>query len=68
EILDAAKSKGLKIFPLISHYSAYNNSKLGRFQSFNKPNEPLESINKDGQSGKVLMDLANEIAKLYKRQ
>ena len=56
-LLNAAKTRGVKIYPLIIGYCAYARSDLSPYQSFNKLEQPLESLALAEQN-KILNDLA----------
>jgi hypothetical protein len=43
-LLDAAKTRGAKIYPLIVGYCAYRQSVLEKYQAFNDPDTPLEAL------------------------
>ncbi len=52
-LLEAAKKRGLKIYPVIVGYCAYQASVLEPYQAFNDPEKPLESLSAAEQN-KVL--------------
>src|ERR1044072_540692 len=56
-LLNAAKTRGVKIYPLIIGYSAYKRSELEPYQSFNEPDKPLESL-AVAEQNRILNDLA----------
>jgi hypothetical protein len=56
-LLDAASRRGLKLFPLIVGYCAWEAVELGRLQSFNPPSQPLESLG-PAQANKLINELA----------
>ena len=56
-LLDAAARRGLRLFPLIVGYCAWEVVELGRLQSFNPPSQPLESLSQ-AQANKVMNELA----------
>ncbi|MEO8123854.1 MAG: toll/interleukin-1 receptor domain-containing protein [Burkholderiales bacterium] len=56
-LLDAAAGRGLKLFPLIVGYCAWKAIELGRLQSFNPPDLPLESL-VPAQANKVMNEMA----------
>lgn len=43
-LLDRAKTRGAKIYPLIVGYCAYEKSVLEKYQAVNDPNTPLEAL------------------------
>jgi len=61
-LLNAAAGRGLRLFPLVVGYSAYEVSELGRYQAFNSPGAPLESLAVPDQN-KILNDLAIAVDK-----
>ncbi|MBC7827782.1 MAG: trypsin-like peptidase domain-containing protein [Chitinophagaceae bacterium] len=63
-LLEAAKNEGVIIIPLITHRVPYNRSILGKFQSFNSPDNPLQEQRKN-DAIKTLNELVEEIAKVY---
>ena len=65
ELLEAAKNEGVIIIPLITHRVAYNRSILGKYQSFNPPEKPLQEQSKNGNAEKTLVSLVEKIANLY---
>jgi hypothetical protein len=54
-----------RVFPLIVGYCPYYQSPLGRYQAFNDPDQPLESLETPKQN-KVLNDLAVSINEAFK--
>lgn len=44
DLLEAAKTRGVKIYPLIVGYCNYKQSVLERYQAFNQPDLPLEAL------------------------
>ena len=56
-LLNSAQTRDVKIYPLLIGYCAYRNSDLGPYQSFNDPNQPLESLPLAEQN-KILNDLS----------
>jgi V8-like Glu-specific endopeptidase len=61
-LLEAAASKGARIFPLITGFSSYPRSPLGKFQAFNDPEAPLESLPRAEQN-RMMYSLAEAIAR-----
>ncbi len=59
-LLKAARTRGVRIFPLIIGYCAYNRSDLDPFQSFNKLDQPLEALATAAQNN-ILNNLAMEV-------
>ena len=68
QLLEAAKTHGVRIFPLITHHVAYGRSALGKFQSFNPPESPLQDQQKSGTAEKILVELVEEIAEVYENR
>jgi hypothetical protein len=60
-LLNTAKEAGTTIFPLIVGHCAYNLSQLQKYQSFNSPKKPLETLD-FAEQNKVLNDLAISIS------
>jgi hypothetical protein len=56
-LLEAAQDRGVRIFPLIVGYCAYDRSELEKYQSFNDPKQPLEALSVPDQN-KTLNDLS----------
>jgi hypothetical protein len=61
-LLSAATGRGLRLFPLVVGYSAYEVSELGQYQAFNPPRVPLESLPVPDQN-KILNELAIAVDK-----
>jgi hypothetical protein len=55
--LNFAKTRGVKIYPLIVGYCTYTRSELEPYQAFNDANHPLESLTMAEQN-KILNDLS----------
>ena len=64
DLLDAAKNEGVKIIPLITHRVPYHRSILGKFQSFNSPDKPLQEQRKN-DAIKTLNEVVEVVAKEY---
>ena len=60
-LLEGARSRGIRIFPVIIGWCGYDASDLGPFQAFNNPQQPLESLAVPVQN-KVLNDLSVEVS------
>jgi hypothetical protein len=43
-LLQQARTRGMKIFPLVVGYADYKGSVLGPFEAFNDPDDPLEKL------------------------
>lgn len=56
-LLDAARTKGVQVFPVIVGYCGYTATPLERYQAANEPTQPLESLPRAEQN-KVLNNLA----------
>lgn len=65
KLLEAAEKEGVRIFPVITHYVSYSHSVLGKFQAFNSPNKPLEYQRESGDSEKTIVELVEEIVKIF---
>ena len=63
-LIEAAQADGVRIFPLITDYSPYSLSVLSKYQSFNDPLEPLESLPRSEQN-RTLLELATEVAQVF---
>ena len=48
-LLEAAKSRGVRIIPLLVSSSYYDDSNLSRFQAVNSPSEPLDMLSRGQQ-------------------
>jgi hypothetical protein len=63
-LLKAAKEEGVRIFPLITDPSAYEESRLGQYQSFNDPKKYLSKLSVPEQT-EILLDLARHVAAVF---
>jgi V8-like Glu-specific endopeptidase len=63
-LIEAAQSDGLKMFPLITDFAPYSRSVLSKYQSFNSPKEPLESLSRSEQN-RLLTSLATKVADVF---
>lgn len=43
-LLEAARTRGCRIYPVVVGYCAYDQSPLNRYQAFNDPKKPLEAL------------------------
>lgn len=59
-LLDASKTRGVKIFPLVVGYCSYKTSPLGPYQSLNSPEKPLEAL-PAAEQNRWLNNLSNAI-------
>jgi formylglycine-generating enzyme required for sulfatase activity len=64
-LLEAASERGLKIFPVIVSRSFLRDSPLLRYQAFNSPSAPLDSLDRPEQNN-VLTKLVESIDDLLK--
>jgi hypothetical protein len=62
DLLKAAENEGVRIFPVITDPSAYEESTLGRYQSFNDPRKSLAKLSGPEQN-ETLLALARAVAK-----
>jgi hypothetical protein len=62
QLLDAARSRGVALFPLVVGYCSYDSSLLQGYQAFNAPGKPLEHLERAEQN-RILNDLAIAIGK-----
>lgn len=65
-LLKAAEEEGVRIFPLITDPSAYEESVLGRYQSFNDPKKYLSKLSGPEQN-ETLLALARAVAKVFEQ-
>ena len=65
-LLQAARTEGVQVFPLVVGYSAYAKSELEPFQAFNDPDHPLEALS-TAEQNKILRDLADAIEDAFNR-
>lgn len=63
-LLKAAKEEGVRIFPLITDPSAYEESVLGQYQSFNDPKKCLSKLSGPEQN-ETLLALARAVAGVF---
>jgi hypothetical protein len=61
QILEAARERGLQIFPLVALHCAYMESGLAQLQTFNDPRKPLEDLPRNEQN-RILNQLGTDIA------
>ena len=66
DFLTASEQEGLIIFPVIITSSAFSNTWLGDYQSFNPPSEPLDKLTKPKRE-EELARLATRIIEALKR-
>jgi TIR domain len=59
-ILEAAKSGGTRVYPLVVGYCRYAESRLGLYQAFNDPERPLESLELAEQN-RLLNELSRKV-------
>lgn len=59
-LLDAAKTRGIKIYPLVVGYCLYKTSPLEPYQAVNSPDRPLEALPRAKQN-EILNDLSSAI-------
>jgi len=63
-LLSAHKTDGVPVFPLITDFCPYGRSPLGRFQSVNDPEQPLEALDEPDQN-RLLLDVAERVADAF---
>jgi hypothetical protein len=56
-LLDAANTRGARIYPVIVGYCGYKQSVLGKYQAVNDPDSPLEALSVAEQN-KILNDVS----------
>jgi hypothetical protein len=61
-LLEARRSHGIPIYPLVICHCAYTAGPLKDFQAFNEPDKPLEALPKAKQN-KILNDLSLAVSK-----
>ena len=61
-LLSAASSRGVKLYPLIIGYCAYQRSALEPYQAFNGPEHPLEAL-VTAEQNKILNELSVAVDK-----
>jgi hypothetical protein len=67
KLLHAAEQRGLRLFPLIIGFCAYEASDLAPYQAYNSPKQPLESLVRAEQN-RVLNELAMAIDESLRAQ
>lgn len=65
-LLEGARSRGVRVFPLVTGWCGYDASDLGAFQAFNDPRHPLESLPLPDQN-KILNDLSIAVSSVVER-
>src|SRR5262245_12841650 len=60
ELLNAARLRGIVLYPVVIGYCGYRLSELEPYQAFNSPDEPLESLARAEQN-RILNQLATSI-------
>jgi WD40 repeat protein len=63
-ILEASKSDGLQIFPLITNFCSYRKSELKDIWAYNDITKPLELLSQSEQN-KVLYNFCNTLEEIY---
>ena len=59
-LLDAAATRGIKIYPLVVGFCGYKSSPLGSYQAFNDPDMPLEALPPADQN-RILNNLSHAV-------
>jgi hypothetical protein len=59
-LLEAAAQENVRILPLITNECSFSRSALGRYQSFNDPDQPLEGLERPHQN-RVLRQFAERV-------
>ena len=65
QILDNVKDKGATIIPIIARLCRYSQSPLGKYQTLNSPNTPLNKLS-EHERDRIYYDLCARIEELAK--